>query len=974
MARVQVIRADDLLVCELELIGIDIAGAVPNRRLVPQPGANQLIVLHLPVQHQAEEAFVEHEPPLERVFLDTRAAGPSRVVFRVDPAGLPVDFTLSSILELLASSPLSVPASAARRQQPTGCLGIAGLLWYLFSPPALAAPSPIETAIELPFRLILSPDDQSGFAHESHPVTAPGGRTELWRSELRAASPDEDKQVRAMWLRQGEGPPWTPTDPLWSGPDGGDEPFELNTMSQRDRADIVHVSGNRRYALQSGTSYDPQPVDVRRLALTSLGGWLDVHGEWTPPISITSLIGWTHRATQGRDNYVRTEHAGFLYPFGHLATLVTISERKFLPRGRPGAGPHGDPPLLLQRQYIVVRQPTKTFLPGAAPSGHAHVMPFHQVRLRTLVTPDLSGSGDCFPIKQVGHAEPFDFAITGTDVEGNLVDLTTPLVWVLSVKAWDTGTIDVAKTQYAAPALPAHGRSVAFAPGPQGDTTYTTDSITFTAPPLTPMPALPKEAPEVLQPGFWPELVTAEVKAPALQILAGADASTTIRYHDSYRLNGLGGANLNEVFAERLATGAPLKVDFGGKGDRGGGLVQPSLDVAGLSRSLGPVGGDLGKVADLAAGKFDPSAFFAGAPGPKLFGVFELQQVLGIITGTTPGDVPRMAIEKLGDGQVARLVWKPEPVSYPTKNPLFVVDGATDMSVDVTFDAHSSTPSSVVDATLKAFRLHLLGDPTFLELHFDKIGFKAETGRKPDVDVVLGKVVFAGPLSFLEELKSIIPLDGFSDPPALDITPEGVRSSFSLALPDLAVGVFALQNLSLGAGFALPFVGGALTVNFEFCKREEPFSLTVSLFGGGGFFGLTIDPNGIQVLEAALEFGASCAINLGVAQGGVHVMAGIYFKMDSAKGCTLSGYLRLGGNMSVLGLISVSIELNLSFTYKEPDKAYGRAVVTVEIDIFLFSTSVEVECERQFAGSANDPPFRALMKPDAWREYCDAYA
>jgi len=97
-----------------------------------------------------------------------------------------------------------------------------------------------------------------------------------------------------MWLRQGEGPPWTPTDPLWSGPDGGDEPFELNTMSQRDRADIVHVSGNRRYALQSGTSYDPQPVDVRRLALTSLGGWLDVHGEWTPPISITSLIGWVY--------------------------------------------------------------------------------------------------------------------------------------------------------------------------------------------------------------------------------------------------------------------------------------------------------------------------------------------------------------------------------------------------------------------------------------------------------------------------------------------------------------------------------------------------------------------------------------------------------------------------------------------------------------------------------------------------------
>jgi hypothetical protein len=103
-------------------------------------------------------------------------------------------------------------------------------------------------------------------------------------------------------------------------------------------------------------------------------------------------------------------------------------------------------------------------------------------------------------------------------------------------------------------------------------------------------------------------------------------------------------------------------------------------------------------------------------------------------------------------------------------------------------------------------------------------------------------------------------------------------------------------------------------------------------------------------------------------------MAGIYFKIESAKGCTLTGYLRLGGNMSVLGLISVSIELNLSFTYKDPGKAYGRAVITVEIDIFLFSTSVEVECERQFAGSSSDPPFEALMPPGPWHEYCAAYA
>jgi hypothetical protein len=138
------------------------------------------------------------------------------------------------------------------------------------------------------------------------------------------------------------------------------------------------------------------------------------------------------------------------------------------------------------------------------------------------------------------------------------------------------------------------------------------------------------------------------------------------------------------------------------------------------------------------------------------------------------------------------------------------------------------------------------------------------------------------------------------------------------------------------------------------------------------------------MLEAALEFGASCAIDLGVAQGGVHVMAGIYFKIESGKGVTLTGYFRLGGNMSVLGIISVSIEINLSFTYQEPGKAVGRATITVEIDVFMFSVSVEVECERKFAGSANDPTFRELMGPDLdpdpaktvrpWTTYCEAYA
>ena len=405
--------------------------------------------------------------------------------------------------------------------------------------------------------------------------------------------------------------------------------------------------------------------------------------------------------------------------------------------------------------------------------------------------------------------------------------------------------------------------------------------------------------------------------------------------------------NHGEVIA-KLA-GATLPLAFGDKGDRAGGLMQPSMDVAGLSRQLGAVGGT-GALDEVALGTFDPKNFFAGG-GAKLFGVFTLDQVLARITGANPLDVPRIAAERAGDALSGRIVWNPVPQSYPPTDSLFVVTGATKMEVTATIDPRGATPRSDVEARIENFEVHLLPPTGFIEVGFEKLEFTAHAGRKPDVDVVLGEVRFVGPLSFVEELKQLIPLDGFSDPPALEITPEGIKSSFSLALPDVAVGVFSLENLALGAGFSIPFAGGALTVSFNFCKREEPFLLTVSLFGGGGFFGLSIDPNGVQMLEAALEFGASCAINLGVAQGGVHVMAGIYFKIESGKGCTLTGYFRLGGNMSVLGLISASIELNLSFTYEEATgKAVGRATLTVEIDIFMFSISVEVSCERKFAG------------------------
>jgi hypothetical protein len=84
----------------------------------------------------------------------------------------------------------------------------------------------------------------------------------------------------------------------------------------------------------------------------------------------------------------------------------------------------------------------------------------------------------------------------------------------------------------------------------------------------------------------------------------------------------------------------------------------------------------------------------------------------------------------------------------------------------------------------------------------------------------------------------------------------------------------------------------------------------------------------------------------------------------------------MGGHLSVLGLIKISLEFVLSFTYDGGrDKAYGRATLTVQVEIVFFSTSVEITVEKAFGGSSGDPTFKQLVPTaDIWAEYAEAFA
>jgi hypothetical protein len=250
--------------------------------------------------------------------------------------------------------------------------------------------------------------------------------------------------------------------------------------------------------------------------------------------------------------------------------------------------------------------------------------------------------------------------------------------------------------------------------------------------------------------------------------------------------------------------------------------------------------------------------------------------------------------------------------------------------------------------------------------------------------VVFGGIEWLGVLSFIETLQELIPFDGFSDPPYVDVSTSGVTAGFDLALPNLSIGVFSLENMSLGADVRIPFLGEAVTVGFNFCTREKPFRLTVMCIGGGGFVGIRLSPKGLVLLEMSLEAGASLSINLGVASGSVSIMVGVYLRLEAEAG-SLTGYVRIRGEVDVLGLISASITLELSMTYEFPTgKMVGRASIEIEVEVFFLSFSVTVSCERRFAGSNGDPTFAQILGidagtpvvtvPPAWSDYCAAFS
>ena len=949
----------------------------------------------------------------------------------------------------------------------------------------------LSTSIEAPTLMYISPNQTNDFYHRKEVVfrdvqeltfktqqqlntdlrildplnTNKGEVSELWHTRLgvklkngktSGTALPHFKTIRALWADD--------ADEDYKVPKERNFPF-MASLDANNRQKLVHTTSNYT------AGFTPFPVPVNDLMLTTLGAYLDWHVFFdvpTPHDTYLNIIEWEHIATLGRDHFVKIVEEGYLFPFGHRAAVVKITERKFHMQTKAAVN--------RQRMFVVVLE-KEVLYSRNDPKGEFIEFPFQAVRIETNQTPNIDNPEDStlvnvppsmnlsrtnrlkisgatggntmynFYINVGGTGFPFD--LIATDKEGQQHAFRMPLAFMENRIARDENLMKDVIKEYqgknsnnfnaAYNETGFNGREVAYAEYlVEGDTAFETEKIKFDA------QIYPDNTAGAIK--FHPKMKEAKVFVKQINELTGIREPATIGLEDD---NNKGG-----VFARVISSSV---VDFSGGSDKAGGFMVPNMSISGLSKLQGPVSGALDDMKELL---FIPEEFFAAfedLPVAKIFGVIQIFDLLFGDSGS-PFDLGgsfdelidavttiREEIEDLKNeilylenlaeetqqmvenqiNEIKQLIKNkvndllsalndsipriPNLKAYLTEEAFYAeykwqpeLGGNNIEIIPSLLNVKVNNPSTALSITTKFEKPFDAGKPAslnglarfekfgidivpLLAVNFNYLEFRTGSSEKTDVKVDIDKnnpIEFKGVLNFVNNLQSIIPSDGFSDSgPYINIKPTGVTAGFDIAIPNVEVGICMISNISLGANVTLPFTGAPLTLGFNFCKRENPFLLTVSCFGGGGYFMMVTTLKGIQSIEAAFEFGAAMSLNVGVASGGVSAMGGFYYKMEIVEGVeqtTLTGYLRLNGHLSILGLISLSLEFYLAFVaviYQgKVQKLEGQATLKVKVEVLFFSKTVSVSVRRELKGADADPKFIEMIEPDDWQEYCLAFA
>ncbi|KOG42819.1 hypothetical protein [Streptomyces resistomycificus] len=815
-------------------------------------------------------------------------------------------------------------------------LSAAGILGALADGRARLEPT---SAIEIPWGLKVAPLARTQGAevvaeHTDRPVIAPGsGTVALWSMPLRASDA-------------------TPGDagltilPSFVADSGivAESPFQSPSLD-----------GWRRDIVSSGQNVSA-PL-ATRLELTSLGGSLSAAGTW-PSLS------WTHETVLGRDQKVDVAAQGTLWPFGFRAVYQEVTTREFVPVHNPQA--LGCVAGLVKKRTLVITRP---LLDGT----RTPTFPFDEVEILGREFP-LSGTvepQDRQMFLPGGAAAPVRFPVRcrsgSTDIGFSL-----PLVFVSDTSPGPSSAVLEEWRPHSTARIAGTHIDMVGAEHRPGDV-LEVHALTFSG--------------DDDGRGHRPDVVRFDAVLPALRsLLPGAhDQARTLRYAPQLRSQSdpstgvEASAAVPEVpFLFDTPSGVP--VDFTRNADRSGGLVAPRFSADGISRELGPV------PTGVLPGAPDPGAALNSAfGGATLFG-FPLASLIDATLAPKP---PAIVQRRANDSLFTEMRW--EGLRLKAHGAFRARATGPPPELDLFAGCAPATGSPgalepVTTCSLKNFALVLPPPPMapLVKLSFDSVTFRRTAGRAPAVTVESPKIEFAGPLKLLQELQTQLEKLIGEHGPTSGVSTTGVTVGYEVGIPKAAAGVFVLQNVTGRMRVVVPFVEKPVTVSLGFASREHPFALTISAFGGGGYADIEISGDNEPRVEISLEFGAMLALDFVVAKAEVHALGGVRFQRHPDGHVELEAFIRIGGSVELLGLITVSLELRVSLTYLDgPPRLFGRATVVIELDLTLYSETVTIDSGtfELIGGSAPEGRMDDLSVAErdasgfeAWQRYRKAFA
>ncbi len=562
------------------------AGRGPPRLVRIDESSDALLVVGFPGQHIAEEVFNEAASGQDAsISLPVRSkiAQPTRLVFRV-PSG--VDFVELTLQSLLEWDLLEFQISNSRVDGQS------------------SMPFTGRSRIELPVGLALSPDPAARWAHATHPV-AHNGRIELWHTQLASAGPRILPTVSIL------GPGYTP-EVDWE-----------TALTDADRQSLIGKS-----------------AEARTLILSPMGGWLDVRGRWEVQTA-ADLSRWEQVATAGQDQRVVVEHQeGFLYPFGHRATVLSVTERKVEETPSSDAVDPARAAVLRKRDFVVIKEPQVGYRSGE--------MALQTLTAQSLITPALrieDKTAEAFWI-ETSAGMPYPFRFAAKDWADDELGLEAPAVFVKADADMATAASVYGNEAYRAQRQTRmRGQSAAVAKfEPRVDTAGDSGDE-----PLGRSRSAGDTTLHLLELAFAGILADPgdegrRFRCMTESMLVGIPSLEPFLDEAQNRgwfeiVDPDGENNRGEVFVRARQSGSKrIPMYFDQQADRSGGIAAPSFDVDGVSRIHGPVGN-----ADLVmSGEALSGTNYFNADHANLLGGFPLADLLLTENGGRSPAIPRI--------------------------------------------------------------------------------------------------------------------------------------------------------------------------------------------------------------------------------------------------------------------------------------------------------------------------------------------